>query len=361
MAAKAGCPLLFMSNASKEGVMKVRNQACERLMRARIAQSMKGNRVASIIGRLTVAVPKARDSKARPAAIPDSVREERRKRRAGAASGASSAVVEKAEGEDTSAAIAAAAEAVADAADGDGPVVLGDFVSGLAEDDATEALLAGGLYPMGKGAGLHVEGALVATGKGGKLLERDIERAAGGAGMHQIDGAKQYSLSDDQWKRDIMPQILDGKNVADFVEPHVAEHMARMEKEEDEVLRAEEAAAASLKASAGGETDSSAAASSSSSSGQVAMGGSGADGSAAPSLGAVLGAPELDSLDREQEHALAQELRKRKTVYRRKRTVEKRNTRSILPRDMRPAEPDGAARQLERMGMEPAAAQAKAE
>jgi len=320
---------------------------------------MKGNRVASIIGRLTVAVPKG-DGKSRPTSIPDSVREERRRRKAGAAADSKLIAPTKGEGEDTSAAVLAAAEAVAVAADGDGPIVLGDLVAGLVEDDADEALIAGGLYPMGKGAGLHREGAFVATGRDGRLLERDIERASGGAGLHQIDTEKSYDLADDAWKRDIMPQILDGKNVSDFVEPHVAEHIERLEREEEELLRAEQAAAASMKS--GGSGVGAGAGAGAGADGQAAMGSSEAAASgSAPSLGAVLGAPELDTLDRAQEHVLADELRKRVKLHRVQRTVEKRNTRSILPRDLRPARPDGAARQLERMGMEPAKAKAKAE
>jgi len=35
--------------------------------------------------------------------------------------------------------------------------------------------------------------------------------------------AENYHLANDEWKSDIIPEIMDGKNVADFIDPDIAE------------------------------------------------------------------------------------------------------------------------------------------
>jgi nucleolar GTP-binding protein len=40
-------------------------------------------------------------------------------------------------------------------------------------------------------------------------------------------------LSNPEWKMDIMPEIMDGKNVADFVDPDIAEKLEALEREEE--------------------------------------------------------------------------------------------------------------------------------
>ncbi|KAJ1783347.1 Nucleolar GTP-binding protein 1, partial [Coemansia sp. RSA 2399] len=49
-----------------------------------------------------------------------------------------------------------------------------------------------------------------------RILERDLEEAGGGAGVYNIDLNKMYMLGSDDWKHDVIPEIMDGKNVADF-------------------------------------------------------------------------------------------------------------------------------------------------
>lgn len=50
--------------------------------------------------------------------------------------------------------------------------------------------------------------------------------------------AENYHLANDEWKSDIIPEIMDGKNVADFVDPDIAEKLEALEREE-EMLEAE--------------------------------------------------------------------------------------------------------------------------
>ncbi|KAI9821291.1 MAG: Nucleolar GTP-binding protein 1 [Pycnora praestabilis] len=70
------------------------------------------------------------------------------------------------------------------------------------------------------------------------LLERDIEEQEGGAGVYNIDLKKRYLLENDEWKHDKVPEIFDGKNVYDYVDPDIEVKLAALE-EEEEKLEAE--------------------------------------------------------------------------------------------------------------------------
>ncbi|KAI5327778.1 hypothetical protein L3X38_027174 [Prunus dulcis] len=45
------------------------------------------------------------------------------------------------------------------------------------------------------------------------------ENENGGAGVYSASLKKNYILANDEWKKDLMPEILDGHNVYDFVDP----------------------------------------------------------------------------------------------------------------------------------------------
>ena len=74
-------------------------------------------------------------------------------------------------------------------------------------------------------------------------LERDRERVGGGPGVYRADTTRYYLLRDDSWKTDIVPEVLDGKNVADFVDPDILERLLALEAEEEGLLAAEASAA----------------------------------------------------------------------------------------------------------------------
>jgi hypothetical protein len=60
--------------------------------------------------------------------------------------------------------------------------------------------------------------------------------------VYSADFRKHYMLEDDAWKYDIMPEILDGHNVMDFVDPDIEAKLDALEREEEELQRqAEEA------------------------------------------------------------------------------------------------------------------------
>lgn len=71
-----------------------------------------------------------------------------------------------------------------------------------------------------------------------RKLARDIEAENGGAGVFNINLKDKYLLDDDEWKNDIMPEVLDGKNVYDFLDPDIAAKLQALE-EEEERLEAE--------------------------------------------------------------------------------------------------------------------------
>ena len=42
-------------------------------------------------------------------------------------------------------------------------------------------------------------------------------------------------LENDEWKNDIMPEIMDGKNIADFIDPDILEKLDALEREEEKL------------------------------------------------------------------------------------------------------------------------------
>ncbi|PSN68908.1 nucleolar GTP-binding protein 1 [Corynespora cassiicola Philippines] len=66
-------------------------------------------------------------------------------------------------------------------------------------------------------------------------LERDIEEENGGAGVYNFNMRKNYMLENDEWKEDRIPEILDGKNVYDFIDPDIEEKLAALEAEEEKL------------------------------------------------------------------------------------------------------------------------------
>ena len=68
-----------------------------------------------------------------------------------------------------------------------------------------------------------------------KKLERDIEEENGGAGVYNIDLKKTYDLADDEWKHDKIPEVWNGKNIYDFVDPDIENKLATLEEEEEKL------------------------------------------------------------------------------------------------------------------------------
>lgn len=63
---------------SEEGVMEVKNKACDALLAHRVDTKMKGTKINSIINRIHVAQPKPRDDVVRTPFIPEAVKEKKK-------------------------------------------------------------------------------------------------------------------------------------------------------------------------------------------------------------------------------------------------------------------------------------------
>ncbi|KAK8079918.1 nucleolar gtp-binding protein 1 protein [Apiospora hydei] len=71
-----------------------------------------------------------------------------------------------------------------------------------------------------------------------RRLARDVEEENGGAGVYNVDLRADYLLENDEWKQDRIPEIFDGKNVYDHVDPDIEAKLQALE-EEEERLEAE--------------------------------------------------------------------------------------------------------------------------
>jgi nucleolar GTP-binding protein len=66
-------------------------------------------------------------------------------------------------------------------------------------------------------------------------LERDIEEEEGGAGVYNFNMRKNYILDNPDWKEDRIPEVLNGKNVYDFIDPDIEAKLAELEAEEEKL------------------------------------------------------------------------------------------------------------------------------
>ncbi|KAL7423385.1 Nucleolar GTP-binding protein 1 [Cryptotrichosporon argae] len=145
------------STYSEEGVMDVRNRACEQLLKHRVEQKLRGNRLEAVANKIHVAMPVARDDVERTPFIPDAVK-------------------------------------------------------ARTKYDANDPAR--------------------------RRLERDTEQdmhTNPHLGIYTQDTKRDYILADDSWKYDIMPEFMDGKNVADFIDPDIAEKLEALEREEEQL------------------------------------------------------------------------------------------------------------------------------
>ncbi|RDA91669.1 hypothetical protein CP533_0063 [Ophiocordyceps camponoti-saundersi (nom. inval.)] len=68
-----------------------------------------------------------------------------------------------------------------------------------------------------------------------RKLARDVEAENGGAGVYNVDMRADYLLKNPEWKYDKMPEIFDGKNVYDFVDPDIEAKLQALEEEEEQL------------------------------------------------------------------------------------------------------------------------------
>jgi len=187
---ESSAPGLLMSTATGQGVSEVKISACDRLLEKRVEIKMRGKRMVEVRNRLEVTLPKPRDGRNRPAFIPDSVlKAKERKERAAAR--------------------------------------LGDDEDEMVEEEE----------PKRKSI---FEGTHQYTHNWTELApyEKDKDPLF----LFGPEWKENYMLKEDDWKWDVIPEIMDGKTIADFYGEGIDEMLDLLEKEEDERIKALEAA-----------------------------------------------------------------------------------------------------------------------
>ncbi|KZV72823.1 P-loop containing nucleoside triphosphate hydrolase protein [Peniophora sp. CONT] len=143
-----------MSTHTDEGVMDLKNRACDTLLAQRVESKLKGAKINTVLNRIHVATPKARDELVRAPFIPEVIKERKK----------------------------------------------------YDKEDPER-----------------------------RRLAKDEEVENGGPGVFNINIKQDYFLANPEWKQDIIPEILDGKNVADFIDPDIADRLEALEREEEKL------------------------------------------------------------------------------------------------------------------------------
>nr|XP_036588258.1 Nucleolar GTP-binding protein 1 [Colletotrichum truncatum]KAF6799631.1 Nucleolar GTP-binding protein 1 [Colletotrichum truncatum] len=66
-----------------------------------------------------------------------------------------------------------------------------------------------------------------------RKLAKDIEVENGGAGVFSVDMRADWLLKNPEWKYDKIPEVFDGKNVYDFIDPDIDAKLQALEEEEE--------------------------------------------------------------------------------------------------------------------------------
>jgi len=188
LAKDANCSLMTMSNISEHGVSDVKSAACDKLLATRVDARIAGKKIEGVMNRLQVFLPKPRDDVKRDVCIPESVQREREQ---GVPKPQRSRV-------------------------GYAPTVEDGEEDGSGDVEMVNATV--------------------------RKTTRDLMWENGGPGVWAPDYREIYELKDDSWKFDTIPEIIDGKNIADFVDPDILTRLEDLEREEDQIVAELEAA-----------------------------------------------------------------------------------------------------------------------
>ena len=226
--------LIEMSNVTEKGIDMVKNKACDLLLASRVAKrktAQAGARVRDQLQRIIVARPnvlgdkkktrssasamgKTKEDDFADICIPESVRIARRGKRLAEKAKAASEEAEK---------IEAAAQAARLAG---------------ARTEAVEEVESRATKARSKAVGLAKEHAnlMVDASEEKKDLARDRMWQNGGPGVYSDPNSREYlgMLRDDAFATDVVPEIMDGKNIADFVDPDIVARLAELDDEDFE-------------------------------------------------------------------------------------------------------------------------------
>jgi nucleolar GTP-binding protein len=161
----------------------VKELACERLLSQRVEQKLKhGKKTNDLLNRLHLATPKPRDSNARPPTIPKSVVRAR---------------IKKADEEMKE--------------------------NGKEEEDEDDE-------------------EIPEEDQEDEDMERDYDSDYNSdedkpefmKGLNSLDWQRKYKLKNPDWRFDNIPEIVDGHNIADFIDPDILARLEELEREEEE-------------------------------------------------------------------------------------------------------------------------------
>ena len=65
---------------------------------------------------------------------------------------------------------------------------------------------------------------------------KDIQEAKGGAGAFSADLRREWMVKHEDWRYDAVPEIMDGMNVADWIDPDIERKLAELEAEEEALM-----------------------------------------------------------------------------------------------------------------------------
>ena len=68
---------------------------------------------------------------------------------------------------------------------------------------------------------------------------KELVEQNGGHGVFSISDREHFMLEKPEWKNDIWPEIMDGKNVFDYVDPDILKKLEKLEREEEKYLRSQ--------------------------------------------------------------------------------------------------------------------------
>ena len=230
--------LMTMSNINEHGVSQVKAAACDKLLAARVESRISTNKVSNVINRLQVFYPSARDTLQRDAYVPQSVIDNNKDTTTKNSSRIGYAPTKKDQQNNHD-------------NNNDDDVM----------EDSTKL----------------------------KKTARELMWENGGPGVWAPDYREQYDLKDPEWRFDAIPELLDGKNVMDYVDPDIDAKLEALEREEEQLIAEAQASA--------------------------------------------MDDPESD-LDSEEEAAV-QAIRERKQTLKKMSNVNKSQNRPILPREIR--------------------------
>jgi len=68
------------------------------------------------------------------------------------------------------------------------------------------------------------------------VTEKSKQEAQGGAGVYNTDMRREWMVKNPEWRYDAVPEIMDGMNVADFIDADIDKKLAELEAEEEALM-----------------------------------------------------------------------------------------------------------------------------